>query len=238
MFQVGDVLNRGWEDFKRHAGVLIVCMIIAFGVTMVLVGVMYAALIGMIVAVQNPSPAILIVVGIAFMAVMIVSGAFFWLGGVHLCMKAVRGQELQIGDLFSQSDKLIQGILGMLALMLFNLLTVIPTLGAHFIDPIVGMIVSFAMYLPQAILMVSLAPIFYFIVDKELDVISAIGATFGLLRSNFMPMLLFGLLVFVLYIGSFCTCDLGMLIVMPVIGLSLGHIFMQYNDAADAKAAV
>src|SRR5690606_29736725 len=122
------------------------------------------------------------VVSFGLQLVNMVVQAFFLLGWAAVSLKAVRGKDdPQLDDLFSQSGRLVQGVIGQVLVTVAMIVVAIPAGVVGFgvavatEKPELGFLVGMPLFAVPALL-VAMLTLFtnYFIVDRQLDAISAL----------------------------------------------------------------
>ena len=106
MFQISDVLRKGWEGFKANAEVLLITLLISWGITALVIAPLEIAR----VAAGDNLALALSILGVRIVLQTIV-GVFFQLGFITISLKVVRGEKPKIGDLFVNRRKLLPAIL-------------------------------------------------------------------------------------------------------------------------------
>lgn len=212
MFEVGTVVSRGFEGFKANVGGWVLSLLAYIGVIIVLQVI--NQIVVMVVAKMN-SPILLLPVVLLFSLLGFVIGTVFLLGWCHMALKTARGETVAMGDVFSQTGKLVPGL-------------------------ICNLIVSLAMGIGMALLCVPgliawafLGLAMMFVVDKELDPISAIKASIAATEGARGPMVVLAIVMFLLYLGGAIACGVGLLVTIPTIMIAWAHAY----EALSAKAA-
>lgn len=133
----------------------------------------------------------------------------------------------------------------MIAQILVTILMVIAMLPAI----IAGVAVGVALKAPEIAILLGVVLMFpaiflvyaltilaqFFIVDRELDAISAIKASFDAGRTSMLGMLLFFLAMFGLFVAGFLACILpAFFVVAPMLGLAVSHIYERLSPLVEA----
>ncbi len=225
MFEIGDILGKAWEDFKNNAGVLIVATIIGLVAYFGLLGGgmigIFAATAAMTTVTKNFA-VIQITQFAGQMLLGCIVGAiiqFLVLGAFSMCLKIVRGQPAEIGDLFSQVGKLVPAII----------------LGL--IHSFVGQIAFWFCIIPSIIWAVMTCLSQLYLLDKDLDPIAAIQASMAATSGHRLNLFLLGLVFFLLSVAGTFTCGLAWLVLVPMSGLALARIYVILSEAAAQQAA-
>ena len=203
MFQIGDVLGKGWEGFKTNAAVLIAALMVAGCI-------MSAILIPLqivVMAAQGNFEVVMVVILLQFI-VQVALGAFFNLGFITLYLKVARGEKPDIKDLFAGKSRIVPAILVSLLIgfgvMIGSILLIIPGI-------IFSLMTVFALY---------------FVMDKNMGVMESIRASIDATRGSKMKLFLFGLVASLLGIAAMIPCGLGFIVVGPWLGVTAGVIYV------------
>lgn len=214
MFDIGGVLSRGYEGFKANVGAFIGAMIIALVISM---GLNFGTQIVVGVLGQKSQNMALIIMLVMMIIQQIVS-CLLTLGGMNMCLKVARGQPAEVGDLFAIGSFAVPGLVtyvavGFLCLIGFILL-IIP-----------GIIISLGTGLSL-----------WFVIDKQLDPVTAIKASWTATTGSKGQIFLFGIVAFLLLIVGMIPCGLGLLVVYPTVGIAMAHIYIQLSGYAKLEA--
>ena len=213
-FLISDVLAKGWEDFKKHAGFL-VC-------TYVIVTFLFLALLAPFIILELKALSeraeerylTTLLVRILFEGIV---GTWFALGIITVNLKIIRGETPSFLDLYTSARKLFTAYLAwlflILAFILGFLMLIIP---AYFIM----LIVIFYMW---------------FIVDRNMGAMDSIWASIEATRGSRWKLLLLLMLFWILSILAIIPCGLGIFIVWPWSILSLTHVYETLANKADAS---
>jgi len=240
MFSVGEVLGKAWEDFTRHWVVLILAVLISMGVGF---GVQFVLGLGVaLVGAVLKSEAALIVMQLGTNLLGMVINTFFLLGGIRLGLKAIRDEEPEIGDLFSQAHRLVQGVIAQLLITIAVVVAMVPIvavaagLGFAVKEPIAGVILAIVLLFPASFLVYALTMLTqFFVVDRELDAISALKASFDAGRTSLASLILLFLAIAGLMFVGFLACILpAFFVVGPLVGLATCHVYEQLSPLAEA----
>lgn len=215
MFTVGEVLNGAWEKFKANAGPFVLGALIVVFVPLVVQILMMIVMA--VVAGQANSMVVSLLMNLVVYAVILVLQALLFSGYIKMSSKALRGETPVVGDMFSQSDKLIQATITM---VITYLLTFIG---------------SILLIIPGILVFMLLSMSLWYVVDKELDAITAIKASIEATKGALLPIFLYGLVLFLLSIPATCTI-IGFVILYPVAFLSWGLIYMALDKGAEQAA--
>ncbi len=202
MFKIGDVLAKGWEDFKKNVEILIITLLLS-GV--IIAGVIMPLEIARIMLSENLAA----MLGILLVRVVLQTlvTILFQLGFITISLKIVRGEKPKIGDLFVNRGKLLTAILASflvgMGTFLGMLLLVVP-----------GIIFA---------LMTTLS--MWFVVDRNMGAIEAIKASIEATRGSKTTLFLFAWVCFGLSLAAMIPCGMGFIILAPVLSVTTGHIY-------------
>lgn len=173
--------------------------------------------------------------------------AAIWTGGLMLgCRAQDQGEGLSINHLFAGFStkpwpllliSVITGVLGVAILVLvFIFVAGYYGMGSIFTNPdqffmpgtwmplLLGLLIFMALVLPIAAL-AWFAPAL--VVLNDVPVFEAMGMSFKACFMNFMPFLVYGLLLLLLFIAGSLPLFLGLLVVMPMF---YGSLYRSYKD--------
>jgi uncharacterized membrane protein len=80
-------------------------------------------------------------------------------------------------------------------------------------------------FLPGLVVMFLTVFTFHFIIDKGLEAIPAIQASFKLVTSNFATVLGFVVVGFLLYVAGFIACCIGVIVAFPVVAIATAYTY-------------
>lgn len=212
MFQIGDALSRGWEDLKNNLVPLLAAIIVA-GLT---VGAIYLVFV-LLMQVASGSEVMLFVVTLLMSAALLVVTPVLHMGLIAVFLKVARGEEATVGDVFSQTDKLVPGIVAGLivglAVQVGALLLIVP-----------GIIIS---------LMTCLT--LYFVVDQNMGAIDAIKASIDATNGHKMSLFAFVLVGAGIYLLGSLACGVGALVAAPLVGCAFTHVYLALSQQASVE---
>ncbi len=140
-------------------------------------------------------------------AVLAVVGQWVFLGGLRMCLAALRGRAVEATDVFDADGALVPGLV---AGMIVNLLV-----GLGVVMCIVpGIIVGCA---------TALAPLF--VVDKRLTPIAAVRASIAATRGRRFTVFAMYLSMYLFVILGLVALGLGLLVAIPFCGLVLAALY-------------
>jgi len=189
---VGTVFSEGWNRFIKHIGqAVLYALIYGVGAFVVMLPfiVVVAATVGATALLGAAEGKLSQLSGIAggalalafifYIAALIVLAG--WMAGfAHVLKKLVLGEEVEFGDMFSQFKKLLQ-------LVIAGIIIGIAT-GIGFIILII----------PGVFLMTMWSQTYYLIIDKDMDAISAMSASWKRVWEDFWTVL--GIVVLLLIV--------------------------------------
>lgn len=220
--------GRGWEWiasgfalFKKQPGMWILLFIV-FAVCSILISVV--PLLG----------------GIANMLLYPVFGAGFMLG----CRALENGEELEIGHLFAgfkknTSNLIIVGLLSLVAIIAIIVPTMLMVGGAGFLAGMHGGVYNFAamgitVVLAVLLVMALSIPVYMamwfapsLVIFHDLAPLEALKASFFACLKNFIPFVLYGIIVLILSVIAVIPFGLGLLVLIPVV---LASVYTSYRD--------
>lgn len=245
MLSVGDVFGKAFQDYARHWVPLVLTVLVVAVIWIVLRVVEQVAIFALAAAIGAAGlpPALALVVSFGVQLVNLVVQAFFLLGWAAISLKAARGRDdPQLDDLFSQSGRLVQAVIAQILVAIATMIAAIPGVGVG-----VGVAIAtdrpelgFLAGIPVLLLPVTLIWLLtvftnFFIVDRQLDAISALGASIDAAKGNLLGLVVFGLASFGLMLAGTLACLLpAAFVAWPVIMIALAHAFDALAPAAEA----
>ncbi len=206
MFSIGDVLSSGLQTYKRHWIVVILALIVMTAINGAVS--VFDAIVRVGLEMVLKSQALVIVWGLGMMVVSFVVSIFLTLGFVSLLLRAVRDEEPELGDLFGQGHRLLQGLIVQVILMIGMFLIMIPGVvvgvaaGFATKNPIVGLLLgTLLVVLPMVAMGILTFLTQYFVVDRELDALSAIRASFDATKGSILNFILYAIAVWLIVMG-------------------------------------
>jgi uncharacterized membrane protein len=202
MIEIGDLLGKAWEDFKRNGLLLVVALLIT-SLIPALVQALANALGLALGRNQMLVIAIMAVMGVVLLAV----SAFLEAGLLVIFIKTVRGEAWELGELFAHGDKIVP----------FALLSVVLS---------VGITLGFALLIIPGVillLMTCLSP--FFLVDRGGSFVDAIRASVAATAGHRLSILLYLLVAALMQLGGLLACGFGILITGPLALLGFARIY-------------
>ena len=202
MFEIGDVLGKGWEGFKANAAILIAALMVAGCIMSVILIPLQIA--GM--AAQGNFEVVMVILLLQMIA-QVALGAFFNLGFITIYLKVARGEKPDIKDLFSGKSRIVPAILVSLLCGL-------------------GSVIGFTLLIiPGIIFVLMVFFALYFVMDKNMGVMESIRASINATRGSKMQLFLFGLVGGLLSMAAMIPCGLGLIVVGPWLGVTGAVIY-------------
>jgi uncharacterized membrane protein len=214
MFEVGDVLSKGWEDFKGNAVNLILVLLAGMGV---IIGV--NIVVNILSAVVRDSQMLVMVVALIGGVAGLIVNTLIQLGWLSVYLKVVRGKEFSVGDVFSQSDKLVPAIIASLLIGL---------------GVIVGMIL---LVVPGIIIALMTSMTLYFIVDQNMGAMDAIKASIAATQGKKLQLFVFGLAAVGVSLLGALACGVGMLATIPLVSCAFARVYLAVSQSGGAQSA-
>jgi uncharacterized membrane protein len=199
----GEWISEGWQMFAERWQVWVTQMLILFVVFAIPIVPIYAISISAQIAAaqtgQPPEPPAMLIPVIFVAAPLLLLGvAFLWAGLWRTALKQLRGEPIAVKDLFSGGDIFLRVVGAILALAFLGMLGAILCIFPAFI----------------------VAGLFYFtlplIVDRNMDISSALSASYEATKKNWFMFTLFAFVVSLLAsLGQF-ACYVGLLVSYPL----------------------
>jgi uncharacterized membrane protein len=211
MFEIGDVLGKGWEGFKANAAILIAALMVAGCIMSVILIPLQIA--GM--AAQGNFEVVMVILLLQMIA-QVALGAFFNLGFITIYLKVARGEKPDIKDLFSGKSRIVPAILVSLLCGL-------------------GSVIGFTLLIVPGIIFVLMVFFaLYFVMDKNMGVMESIRASINATRGSKMQLFLFGLVAWLLCVAAMIPCGLGFIVVGPWLGVTGAVIYETLTKKEEA----
>ena len=213
-FLISDVLAKGWEDFKKHAGFLVCTYVIVTVLCFALLAPFIILEIQAIFEKAWERHLITLLVRILFEGIV---GTWFALGIITVNLKIIRGETPSFLDLYTSAGKFFTAYLAWLFLILAVILGFL------------------ALIIPAYFIMLIVIFYMWFIVDRDMGVMDSIWASIDATRGSRWRLLLLLMLFWALSVLAAIPCGLGLFIVGPWSILSLTHVYETLASKADAS---
>ncbi len=230
-----DLLGKTWNVFSANLGAFLLMGLMLIGLTIAAYVVFFVAIIVLTGVLQGlgqgaaPNIAIMIPLMVLFYLVLLVGGCWIYLGTIKFCIRIVRGESHNFGDLFSGGRYLLRGVgigffqiiatYGLLFVCMapgFALGNEVLTIGGQ----LLGSVLNFFVIL-------LFGPAMCLIVDQNLGVFRSIGTSFNIMRGNILVTLALWFVTCILGgIVVVITCGLGYIAMIPFLALTLVMIYL------------
>ena len=211
-YSAPDAIGYGWRKFKDNAGAMIGATVIVF-VGTILLGTLSEAI--------APSPAFFTADGFEFeggewaasLVMQTITGTIGYILYAMMikgALDVVDGGRFNIGRAFGALNivkVLVAGLLVSLATTIGTLLLILP-----------GLVFSIFAFFTL-----------YFVVDRDIDPLESIGASFTLVGRNFGNGLLTGLLSILVVLAGALLCLVGLLAAFPIVTLAAAYAFRRFQ---------
>jgi hypothetical protein len=214
-WDIGTALSVGWERFKEHAVGVLLCMVVVGGIQVVVgvvswVGQQIPMLLGNADIDEVIIVALSLLVQLFFNIISWLVRIWFALGLFQVFLKAARGQEPEIGDLFRVGDLYLLGLLVSLA-------TAVAWLG--------GFLTFFLLWIPWIIMGLGFYFRYYVLVDQQVGVLDAFKESWRLTDGEKWMLLLWHIVIGLINLVGFLCCVVGLLITGPVTAIGTAYIY-------------
>ncbi len=199
----GEWIGEGWQMFAARWQVWVLQILIIFVVFAIPVIPIYALVISAQIGAAETGrppepPAMLIPLVLIAAPLMILVAAFLWGGLWKTAIKQLRGEPISVGDLFSGGDVFLR------------------VLGAFIAIGFLTMLGAVLCYFPALVVMGLLFFTLPLIVDRNLDVSSALSASYEATKKNWFMFTLFVFVLSLLASAGAAACYVGMLATYPL----------------------
>ncbi|HVE94748.1 MAG TPA: hypothetical protein VNB24_07480 [Acidimicrobiales bacterium] len=212
---VGEAFSYGWNKFKSNFGAIVLCALVFFVIQAVGFALQAALQATRESTTDAGTAAALDGTAIISSLVFNIVSMLAQLGVIRAALAIVDGRRPEPADLFSV-DRFGNYLL---AIILIGIGTTIGTL--LFVLP--GIIFYFVTYFTP-----------YFVLDKRMTAIGAMGASISLVRSHFGAFFVFALACIGAFILGAIALLVGLLIAMPVVQIATAYNFRKTTDGAIA----
>ena len=240
-----DAISEGFRLLGEQMGTWVLAMLLCLAVGVIVGSVMYALLLASILPgilasggrSNGQLPGTFWLAYLVYIIVNVIAGAFLVAGLFRMAIKQVRGEGIQVGDLFGASDvvgRLIgASILVYLAAYAAELIPVVPVMiaapknsGLIALGFIIGILAAMFVF----VVCLLTWPL---IVERKMGAVAAIRASWNALKSDWLTT--FGV-IFVLSLINFVgaiPCGLGLLFTYPASFLAVTVIYRDLFGAEE-----
>jgi len=211
-WEIGSILTAAWERFKQYAAVVLICVLIAGGVNFCfslaanlmqqLGPILYEAGLDYDIA---TAIAMVLQLGVQFVSWLVQT--WFNLGMALVMLKAARGMDPSVGDLFGVARFYLPGLLA-------TVLVGLATAAGLCLLIVPGVIIALGTMLYM-----------FCIVDQNLGPIECIKESWRLTDGDKIRLFLWGLVCFGIMLLGLLACCVGMLVAGPVCGIGTALIY-------------
>ena len=221
---IGDWIGEGWRMFAEQWQTWVVNALVYFGlltVPMIPIGIfIWLVLVGSLAATQGSPDAafgaigLIVIVELGAVLVLWLVVAFFSAGMHRAALKQLRGEKVQVSDLFSGGHYFLR-VAG--ASFLIGVLTLVGFLMCFIPALLVGGVFFFTVFI---------------IVDRDCGVIEAMRASYDRCRESVWWFTLFALILMLINQAVSSVCSLGLVVTYPLI-LTIGAV--AYRDCFEIQ---
>lgn len=199
IIDLGDLMSRAWEIYKREWGTCLVLVLIIIGCNIGF-GMVFGIANNIIVAVTRDQD-IAAIFSLFTNFISQILQAWITIGQIRCFLRVARGQPVEFGEIFTGGPWLLR-IIG--ASILYGLM-------------VFGGVLLFIV--PGIILALMFGQYYYLIVDRDLGVMDSLKTAKQITDGNKLTLFLLGLVCFGLTIAGFLALCVGLLAVIPYITL-------------------
>jgi hypothetical protein len=211
-WEVGEVYGQAWEIFKKDWVILVFSWLL---VAIIVGGPMQAGRFMFMPTIDlrhTMGPNEIIAMYQSMVPIYLfgfVFQTFFDVGLIRIQCAAARGETLNFATLFSGGSKFL------------------PLLVVKLVLAILIGFFSTCLIVPGILVFVALWPVDYFVVDANQSISDAFKSAWAVTRGQWMPMFLFFLLGFLLYVGGFVACCIGWIATYPLYRVAKAIVFQR-----------
>jgi hypothetical protein len=231
-WSVGNAFSYGWAKFQEHLSAILIAMLVLFiggavliGLWVVIVGAISNALWKPGVTIDPNTGVLDISSGPGFIGTLILGalGALVYLAIIGVIQAAVTraalaitdGKKIETSTLLS-TERIVPIII---AAVIVSALTAVGYLFCFIGAPIISFFLSYT---------------FYFLLDKNMEPIEAVKASFNLVKDNIGELILFFLGSLVAYFIGAILCGIGLIVAIPVIVIATAYTYKKFTNQAVA----
>ena len=208
-----DVITEAWTLLKPEVGMWIAAALIYGAISGALNGVQNV--VGLAIPDKESAPFLLLSLGFSVVGTMI--GGLLGAGLFKMAIHHVRTGKADISQMFSVFDSVG-------AIIAATLLTTLAIL--------LGVI---ACIIPGIIAALGLAMTTPVVVDQKVDAIEAIKRSWAAMKPNLGAFFVLCLVLFIINIGGFCACLIGLLFTIPLTQLALALVYRDLFGIGNAS---
>lgn len=212
-----EVLGEAWALFQQQMGVWIAAQCVLIGVAVVVSLLGGGALFSFAASVthlnENLGPLAVVLCVPGFLLLVVVASAILWGGVMRMAIKQVRGETIEMKDLFSATDSAAS-------------LTI-----ASFVTGLLEGIASYLFYIPALILGGLWMLTIPLIVDRRMAPIEAMTTSWNALSRDWITAAGFYFVVTTLVAVAFSFCFVPGLFVLPLLPLATALIYRDFFPA-------
>lgn len=201
---VGDAVNYGWAKFQQHVGPILIGEIIIF-VAVIVVSVIWQMILGAIFSGTDSLVAFLFVFGISQLGSFVMQ--YFLQAAITRGALALTYGQPPTMNTFLSTDGLPQ-------VLIASLLLGLATAVGFILCIIPGIIVVFAGQFTV-----------HFVLDKRLEPVEAIKASFQLVQENVGTVITFFIVGILITIAGAIACGVGLLVAYPVVFIGQTYLY-------------
>ncbi len=225
-YSAPDAVSYGWRKFFASPGTLLLPVLVVFVVLVVTEILLYVLLyntllgthdctqtiVGQEVQTQcGPSFILRLFVTALITGLITIAWSFAAAGLYKGALAVVDGKPFSMGEMFQGWDK------GQVAIA--AVLIGVATAIGSFLCYVPGLIVGFLMMFTLL-----------FIVDKQMQAVDAIKASFKLVTDNLGQTIVWALLAIVVYVVGLVVCCVGLLVAIPIILIGLAYTYRRLQN--------
>ncbi|MET0788660.1 MAG: hypothetical protein ABWY33_05390 [Cellulomonas sp.] len=213
---IGESFSYGWKKFTSQGGLFIGAALVWFVIFAVVVGIVTAIFGGFASLFDPNGDGVGAGMGfgisfglVIFYAAAAILGYLIQAAFIRAALTVTEGRPLAFGDFFRFVDSGRIVLTALILAVIGVVLNLIPFFGG-----LISLAVNFLLLFT-----------FWFVIDKRLEPIDAIKASYALITANLSTTILFYLLSLVILFAGAILCGVGLLVAVPVVLLATAFLF-------------
>ncbi|MDQ0373455.1 hypothetical protein [Cellulomonas humilata] len=214
---VGEAFSYGWKKFTQSGGLFIGAALVWFviaAIVLTIVGAIFGGFGALLSTGNGDGPGPGLQVGFSFgwfvfSAAAAILGYLIQAAFIRAALDVTEGRQLSFGDFFKFVEPGPVILTALILALISAVLGIFPIIG-----PLASLVVNFLLIF-----------VFWFVIDKHLQPVDALKASYALVTRNLSTTVLFYLLSIAIYFAGAILCGIGLFVAVPVVLLSTAFLF-------------